>query len=129
MWRRRVILLAIAANVISACAASLPMDGEPAVIVNPDSASRAELKAVVQTALHGASTMLAADALTQTSVLMIDLKPPRGLDAPQTGGRLMEPGETFHLFLDGRQCVLKQQSTGLRWLLMDTECAAEKTTR
>ena len=37
-------------------------EGLPAVIVNPDAASRAELQAIVKTALHGASVMLADDA-------------------------------------------------------------------
>ena len=111
-------------GLLAACTTTPLPDGVPAIIVNPDEESRAELQAVVQTAMHGAPVMLAANALTETHILMIDRKPPRGIDAPPAMGRVLDAGETFELLLDGKQCVLKQQSTGLRWLLLDTDCRA-----
>lgn len=118
-----VIRLALLAWLLTACNSVPPPEGEPAIIVNPDARSRAELQAVVKTALHGVTVTLSPDALTDSSLLMIDRQAPRGIDAPHAAGRILDPGETFQLLLDGRQCVLRQQSTGLRWLLLDTECA------
>lgn len=105
------------------CAARQLPDGEPAVIVNPDAKSRAELQAIVRTALHGAQVTLAADALTNSSLLAIEHNAPARMDAPPATGRVLGRGEEFLLLRDGTQCVLKQQSSGLRWLLFDTECA------
>jgi hypothetical protein len=112
---------------LTGCAARQLPDGEPAVIVNPDAKSRAELQAIVRTALHGAQVTLAADALTDSSILAIEHRAPARIDAPPATGRVLGLGEEFLLLRDGTQCVLKQQSSGLRWLLFDTECAAAAT--
>ncbi|MGB5245636.1 MAG: hypothetical protein WBN34_03750 [Woeseia sp.] len=127
MTRSTLCILLVALSGMSiglaGCAGKPLPEGSPAIIINPDAESRAELKGILQTALHGAPLILADDALTTSSVLTIEHRAPRGLDAPAANGRLPGRGEDFLLLLDGSQCVLKQQSSGLRWLMLDTECA------
>lgn len=126
MTRRRLLPAAGALlAALAGCSAEPLPDGVPALIVEPDAASRQELQQVVQTALNGASVALAPDALTADSVLSIEHGAPRGLDAPPATGRQLGRPETFRLLLDGPQCVLVHERTGLRWLLLETTCVAQ----
>ena len=68
---------------------------------------------------------LADDALTTSSTLSFEPGAPRGINAPPANGRLLGRPEVFRLLRDGPQCVLVHERTGLRWMLLDTECAAE----
>ena len=110
---------------LAACAAEPLPEGLPARVVEPDAASRAELHGIVRTALGGREVVLAPDALTTESLLLIEPAPPRGIDAPPATGRQLGRPERFRLVRDGPQCVLIQDSTGLRWLLLDTRCVPE----
>lgn len=122
---RRGIAGLSAIVILAACSAEPLPEGVPALIVEPDDASRKELRQIVSTALNGADVRLADDALTDSSTLMIEQSAPRGIDAPPATGRQLGRGERFRLVLDGPQCVLVQESTGLRWLLFDTRCRPE----
>lgn len=110
---------------LGACRGAPVYEDVPAVIVDPDAASRAELRQVVSTALGGADVTLAPDTLTSDSRLSIERPAPRGIDAPPARGRDLGRPERFRLVLDGPQCVLVHERTGLRWLLLDTDCAAQ----
>ncbi len=124
---RFVMLLscALPALTLGACAAPEATADVPAIIVEPDAASRAELLGVVRTALHGAEVRLAADALTESSLLSIEPVAPRGLGAPPATGRQLGRPDTFNLVLDGPQCFLIHRNSGLRYLLLDTRCRPE----
>ena len=115
-------LLAALAALLAGCSGQPMPEGMPAVIVEPTEASRAELQQVVQTALGVKSVRLAADALTGSSELSIEHPAPRGIGAPPATGRVLGRPELFRLQLDGGRCVLIHERTGLRWLLLDTEC-------
>jgi len=112
-------------SLLAGCASpGVPAD-IPAVITDADAASRAELKGIVQTAMNGAPVMLAPDALTDSSTLSIERSAPRGIGAPPATGRMLGRPDMFRLVLDGPQCVLIHDQTGLRWLLMETRCRPE----
>lgn len=114
-----VLLLMAACN-------SAPIQPDiPAVIVEPDDTSREELRQVISTALNGAEVTLADDALTLESSLSIEHPQHQGIEQQPLRGRDLGRPETFHLVLDGSQCVLVHDNTGLRWLLLDTECRAQ----
>lgn len=97
----------------------------PARIVDATPDSRAELKQIVSQALNGADVMLADDALTHDSVLIIDRRTYRDTRGNPINGR--EPGMPiqFLLLKQGERCVLELRSTGQRWNLPATKCAAE----
>ncbi len=94
------------------------------VMVDPTPAARSELTEVVSAALGGVPITLADDALTASSVLVIERSLPRGLDVPPVGGRNMETPVTFRLIAAGSRCVLENQGNGRRWTLRESRCRA-----
>ncbi len=126
MTVRCAFLFAIAALLGLAGCRSTPLpEGVAALLLNPDEDSKRELRQVVSSALKVANITLADDALTQSNILSIEPSAPRGLNAPPANGRLLGRPETFRLLLDGPQCVLVHDRTGLRWFLLDAECVAK----
>jgi hypothetical protein len=97
----------------------------PARIVNPTGESRAELKRVVSDMLFGADVLLADDALTDSSVLIIERNRIRGLNNPPLSGRDLGRPERFQLVTTGTKCVLIHESDQARYELPGTECVAE----
>ncbi len=109
---------------IAACATST-QTGQPAVVVEPTPASRADLLSSVQAALNNNQILLADTALTQESVLLIERAPhtdPLGL--PANGRELQQP-ERFLLSVQDAHCVLTHERTGRRWQLPHTQCRAQ----
>jgi len=97
---------------------------QPARIIEADEASRAALQNAINTALH-AEVMLADDALTDTSVLVIERNPPRSLQGHPAQGRIMEAPIQFRLMRHGEDCVLIDQRDRSRYRLENTLCEAE----
>ncbi len=97
---------------------------QPARIIEADAASRAALQNAVNTALH-TEVMLASDALTETSVLVIERNPPRSLQGHPTQGRIMEAPIQFRLVRHGEDCILVDQRDRSRYPLENTRCEAE----
>jgi hypothetical protein len=115
--------------IASACTSSPAPNDQPALIVQPDVDSRAELLSTVRTALNNAPLTLADDALTRDSVLMIERQTrldPYGLPA---NGRELGLPERFVLVTDGKRCVLTQARTQQQWLLTHTHCIAHNPKR
>ena len=97
----------------------------PARIVDATPASRAELKRIVSQALGGADVTLADDALTHDSTLTIDRKTYRDARGNPINGRELGMPIQFVLRKHGARCVLELRSSGQRWNLPATKCAAE----
>ena len=93
-------------------------------IVDPTDASRLALSKAVNAALKSDVT-LADDALTESSVLVIERVMPRRIDGAPAQGRIMEPPIQFRLVKVGSNCVLVDQGNGLRYRLDDTDCVGE----
>ncbi len=96
----------------------------PACITNPTDDSRAALQSAVNDALNTGVT-LADDALTDSSVLIIERNPPRNMQSPPAQGRNMDTPIRFRLVLNGSDCILIDQRDDSRYLLEKTTCAAE----
>jgi len=96
----------------------------PARITNPSAASRAALQNTVNEALH-TEVLLAASALTTSSILVIERNPSTSLQNQAPKGRIMDPPMRFHLVLNNSECILVDQRNESRHLLEDTTCAAE----
>ena len=120
----RAIALAVFAMSMSGCKNVAPEADQAAVIVNPDAASRAALQQTVNAALHTDVT-LADDALTDTSVLIIERKIPQSIEGSPAQGRNMEMPIQFRLVTDGANCILIDQRDLSRAVLVDTECVTE----
>jgi hypothetical protein len=97
----------------------------PARIVEPTPESRAELERVVGDMLFGADVTLADDALTTSSVLIVERSRARSLDAPPLSGRDLGQPERFQLVTTGPGCALIHENDQARYELLETKCVAE----
>ncbi len=96
----------------------------PARIANPDADSRAALQAAVNEVL-GTEVLLAGDALTASSLLIIERWLPGTMDDPVPQGRILEKPIQFQLVRNGADCILVRKSDGARYPLSSTDCEAE----
>ena len=119
------ISLAVCAVTFIGCKNVAPEADRAAVIVDPDAASRAALQQMVNAALHTDVT-LADDALTDTSILIIEQKIPQSIEGSPAQGRNMEMPIQFRLVTDGANCILVDQRDASRHILADTRCVAEE---
>ena len=122
MFRTPTLLLTCV-FALAACKHVAPDADQPAVIVDPSDASRAALQEAVNAAL-GSYVLLADDALTDTSILIIERKIPRSIEGSPAEGRGMEDPVRFDLMTNGTDCVLVDARDGSRHLLADTRCEA-----
>jgi hypothetical protein len=100
-------------------------DERPARIVAPSGESRAELKRAVSEMLHGADVMLADDALTGSSVLVVERNRIRSIENRPLSGRDLGRPERFRLVTSGDRCVLIHENDDARYELFETDCVAE----
>lgn len=94
----------------------------PAYVVNPTKESRTELKKAISKALNGIPVILADDALTKSSLLIIERrqhKDPQGnpIEMPKE-----ERPRQFRLVKNKDRCILIDQSNGSRMELKQTIC-------
>jgi hypothetical protein len=118
---KRFPTLAACVVTIAACKQVVPDANQPAVIVDPDDSSRAALQAAVNEEL-GTDVLLADDALTDTSILIVERKMPRAITGSPAQGRTMDAPVRFTLMTNGSDCVLVEDAGGTRYLLADTRC-------
>jgi len=102
---------------ITACKTEAVRAEVPAYLVDPTPVSRAELRQAVNNSLGGRAVLIADDALTKSSMLVIE---PKHL----TGRDLGRP-EHFRLVLNGSKCVLVHLGSDARSELTSSNCAAE----
>lgn len=117
----RVLGAVLAINMASSCAAP-GNDERRAILVEPSATVRAELLDAVRRALVQDNLLLATDALTTSSTLIIERRPHRTLSGREATGRLIESPEYFTLFKKGDQCVLVNEATGEQYLLETARC-------
>ena len=109
---------------LSACQTMSADQDQAARISAATDASRAALQETVNNAMH-TNVMLADDALTDSSVLAIELNPPGTMQDPVPLGRDMGKPIQFRLVLNQSDCILIDQRDGTRHVLNDTTCVAE----
>jgi hypothetical protein len=121
----RVLAVAAAAQLL---ACSMPTQSDvPAVITNPSNQSRTDLRLAVERALNRSPILLADDALTHDSVLIIDRVPQRDSQGvPLSGREVVGRPEMFRLYKSGKQCVLVHADDGIRQVLKSTTCEPAK---
>ena len=124
MKQRHVFILAPAALLLASCQAMPGQYDQPARIVNPTPASRAELQDAVNRAV-GVEVLLADSALTDRSVLVIERSPPPTMENPVPGGRTMERPIRFLLVISEGDCVLIDERNDARYLLQSTTCVTD----
>ena len=125
MRTRQAAWLATAVFLIAGCQTMNAAADVPAVITRPDDASRAALRETIAAIFGGRTVPLADDALTKSSLLLIERNLRGSLDAPPATGRVMEEPIRFRLVKSGDDCVLVDLRDESRHLLPDTTCVPE----
>ena len=110
---------------ISGCQTMNAASDVPALIDAPDDASRAALRETVSAIFGGQDVPLADDALTTSSLLLIERKLRGSLDAPPATGRVLEEPIRLRLVKSGSDCVLVDLRDDTRHVLADTRCVPE----
>jgi hypothetical protein len=123
---RLALLLLLTAGCKSAPEPQRAPEGALARIVNPTPQSRAALAQAVRDALDGVPVMLADDALTRESTLIVERAAHRDPEGHRAQGRELGRPERFMLFKTGADCVLVHERTGRRLPLVATECTAAR---
>ena len=121
----RASLCTMAVSWLAACSTSAIQADVPALLTNASEDTQLEIEQSVSAALDGAKITIAADALTRSSILTIEQGMHRDIERPAELGRNLGRPEHFQLMVDGPQCVLVHQRTGLHWILRKAECVAE----
>lgn len=80
---------------------------------------------MVAAALHGADVALADDALTKSSLLIIEPTVHRDVQNNRIMGREVRAPVQFVLLKHGDGCVLEASATHERWVLAATRCTPE----
>lgn len=120
----KLVLLGALGTVGACCKTVATEHDHAARIVDPDDASRAALQRAVDAALKTHVT-LADDALTESSVLIIERSRPRSIQGMPAQGRNMDVPIQFRLVMNGDDCVLIDRRDGSRYELANTRCIAE----
>ena len=97
-------------------------DDVPAVLVDSNANTRAEIVRVVGEALGSPDVMIANDALTRESTLFIERKPARDATGQRLSGRDYGRPERFDLVKQGDACALVHASTQKRYALKGVTC-------
>ena len=120
----KICFIVFMTTMLFACTSVPARSEQPALIIQPTAASRADLVAAVRAALHDVPVSLADDALVQDSVLLIERQQrldPKGL---LVNGRELGRPERFLLSTDGKRCLLTYEATQQQWVLVHTQCRA-----
>lgn len=122
------LLLAVPALVLvlTGCRTdAVAAEGVPALLRDPDAQTRADLQRVVSEALGGAEVLLSDDALTESSLLIIERR--RHVDAAgrRVMGRDLSAPDRFLLIKQGERCLLEHQASGQRWPMVGAVCIRE----
>jgi hypothetical protein len=110
--------------VMLGCQTVEPDYDKPAHIIDVDDASRSALQQAVNAAI-GTNVTLADNALTDTSLLTLENRPPRTMENPNPQGRIMEIPIQFQLIKNGNDCILIDQRDRSRQVLSGTSCETE----
>jgi hypothetical protein len=114
----------LAVLTLTACQTMSADQDQAARMSEATDASRAALQETINSALH-TNVMLADNALTDSSVLTIELNPPGTMQDQVPLGRDMGKPIQFRLVLNQSDCILIDQRDGTRHVLNDTTCVAE----
>ena len=121
-YRNAVIIVVVL--VLLGCQTPAIGNDVPALITNPTDESRAALQDTVNAALS-TNVVIADDAFTTSSILMIERKPPRDLQGAPARGRTMDAPIQFRLVMSEAGCTLINVRDDSRVVLEHTTCTPE----
>ena len=119
---KQLILPALFAVLLPACATADFSNASDAVLTNNSADVRAEIAAAISTALGGAPVSLSPDSLTLNSRVIIERREAMGPDGNPIMGRRFDKPDHFILKISGSKCALLHEQTGEYHGLELAEC-------
>jgi hypothetical protein len=118
------LLQALVVGCIASCASSSPAVEKPVVFDKPDAKSRLGLQNALCKFLGVSYVVLAEDALTHDSALIIEPARIRDFEGRRLQGRETRVPERFHLIRGKKkdECVLVYDRNNARTTLADAHC-------
>ena len=110
---------------ITGCQALTANSDLPALIVQPSDDSRVALQVTLSGLFGGYQVRLSDDALTESSMLSLELGSQKTLSRPSVKGRVLSKPYKFRLIKNGDNCTLVDLRDGTRHLLAYTTCIPE----
>jgi hypothetical protein len=117
----RVGMAATALLGLCACGCPLMCVPQPAVLVSPSDHDRTQLSRIVGKALNRPPILLAPDALTVESTLIVEPVRARDSGGLPLNGRELGLPERFELAKIGSCCLLIHERTGESWRLQSCQ--------
>ena len=124
MFPARAVSASMIAMIVLVSCASLSTEEIPAVFNEVTNRNHQILKQAVEEALNQKSILLSPDAMTRSSLLIIDRKKSEGLSSIDVGRRFGRP-HRFRLVIDRGKCTLVQLDADWRQILRETHCRPE----
>ena len=110
---------------LAGCRTTAGEADRPALIVDPDAASRAALQDTLSNRFGGLTILLANDALTRSSLLTLEVGQSSGRVNQVQGARVVSEPYRFQLVGDQTDCYLIDLRDDSRHALADTRCRPE----
>lgn len=108
---------------LASCKSSQLQDTTPAVLSPNAEAARHEIAMHIGEALGG-SVLLADDAFTRSSQLVIERRAHRDPAGNRLPGRILDEPDRFRLMLHKDDCVLLHTNSGRQWVLEQAPCVS-----
>lgn len=124
MDNRFAFVSLISTLVLGGCKTIGSGDDLPARLTNPTPESRVALQQAVNDAMN-MNVTIAGDALTNSSLLILERRPPRNMQNRPATGRNMDAAIQFRLAINGNDCVLIDTRDASRYRLENTTCVKE----
>ena len=121
---RKLQFILISLLSLAGCKSLAEQSMVDALITHSSEESVTELHSIVTEALNVKKILLARDALTQSSRLIINRKNHRSLQQGVVMGRSEEMPEIFKLKLKGKKCILLHPASNRSWPLLKSQCKA-----
>jgi len=119
------IFAGLASLTLTACQTPQQLAEHDALLIEPDAAARAEVRAAASTLLGGTPVLLAPDAFTLDSRLTLERMPRRSLlDLPLADRARFEP-HRLRLVVSGGSCLLRNENSDTAVLLESAHCRVQ----
>ena len=122
----RALFIIIVTMALLSCESLSPADDVPALMDSPTPASHGELVAIISKVLGQTPVMISHDALTRTSLLIIEQKRIQQLKSEQDGRQVFEARAQFRLVVNHSQCVLIYMRDNSRFELNEASCSKQE---
>jgi len=118
---KKLGLIGLSLSLLSACSLQAH-ESVPAILPDNSSAARAEIVAIVTSALGGKKIPIAPNVFQESSRLLLTASPVTSPNGVKVYQKNLQPALVFELLKQGDTCLLKRVDTEELWSLKTSSC-------